>query len=161
MEKTATFSGCHFNSGRRPEGLGCSHSSHVAAASRGDTLGPFQFIHTTKHLHVGLNLGILRVYSLMTTLMLNQVNYGRMTSDCFHISSLSCFIRGDITDLPSLISPLFSSCLSYFVCLSLCGHSFVSVCGYLWHLRVGKKGRKDGWMEKQRNRKGQMTSSSR
>lgn len=159
MGKIATFSGCHLNSGRRPEGLGCNHSSHVTAASRGDTLGPFQFIHTTQHIHV--ELGILCVYSLMTTLMLNQVNYGRMTSDCFHISSLSCFIRGDITDLPSLISPLFSSCLSHFVSLSLYGHSFVSVCGYLWHLCVGKKGRRDGWMEKQRNRKGQMTSSSR
>lgn len=52
--KIATFSGCHFNSGRRPEGLGCNHSSHVTAASRGDTLGPFQFIHTTQHIHVEL-----------------------------------------------------------------------------------------------------------
>lgn len=133
----------------------------MTAASRGDTLGPFQFVHTTKHIHAGLNLRIPCVYGWMTERMLNEVNYGKMTSDCFHVSSLTCFIRGDITDLPSLISPLFSSCLSHFVSLSLCGHPFVSVCVVIYGICVGKKGRKDGWMERQRNRKGQMTSSSR
>lgn len=79
-----------------------------------------------------------------------------------HLLSLTCFIWGDITDSPFLISSLVSICLSHFVSLAFItavSTLRLCVCGYLWNL-CGEREETERTERQRGNSKGQMRSSS-
>lgn len=90
-----------------------------------------------------------------TELMLHEVNYEKMTSDTFHLSLfyMGWHHRLALSYQLSFLHLLFTLCfsLTFISAVStLCGHSFVGVCDYLWHL-CGQEG-EERWMDRKRER---------